>query len=203
MLAVSLTSLVVVLCLTAVTIVALARGGSGDDTERIADLLEELTEFPDDGYAWGYEDDEYFDDYEGDYVVEDDDVYDAVEQPCIDFLDASEALPFLGPGDPVAALTAVRDAVGSIIAAVDETGADDTDTEAWRADLETLRTQLDEAIGVATAGGYPELDLATDGDLAFRMYWGAPIGCEPPLRLLALDPDYPVDGGGYSYSYAS
>ena len=66
-------------------------------------------------------------------------------------------------------LTTVRDAVGAIVAGVDSVEDPDSDSEAWR------------------------------DDIARRMYWGSPVGCEPPLQLLALDPDYSVYGETYSY----
>ena len=59
--------------------------------------------------------------------------------------------------------------------------------------------QLDEALTVLTEGGRPELDFSAGDDIAMRMYWGSPVGCEPPLQLLALDPDYSVYGETYSY----
>jgi hypothetical protein len=193
----------VAVCLTVVTVVALARDTGGDDVERIADLLEELSAYPDDVYEWDEGYGEEWDDgfTEDGYVVEDEDVVDATDEPCRDLVDAAASLPFLSPQDPVPALGALRDAVGSIISAIDDTGADDSATEAWRDDLAELQSQLETAVATATAGEVPELDVSSD-DLAFRMYWGSPIGCEPPLRLVALDPDFSLLDAGGSSGYA-
>lgn len=187
--------------LVTVSIVALSQD-DGTDLTALEDRIEELSDL---GMPYsGDEDwDEYEDElygFEDDYVVEDDDVLDATEAACEDLQSTAAALPFLSGEDPTAALTAVRDAVTSIVAAVDTVEDLDADSEEWRGDLLVLQEQLDEAVVTLGEGGPVELDFEAGDDIGYRMYWGSPVGCEPPLRLLALDGDYPLYGESYSYA---
>ncbi|WP_229054212.1 hypothetical protein [Aeromicrobium sp. Leaf350] len=184
---------------TTVSIVAVSQDSddSGDD---VADVLRDLTELDP-----GYELDEFGYEYDGsEYFVEDEDVLDATEDACDELHSAASELSFYAPqSDAAAGLAGVVDAVAALLVAIDSVGNLDDDSEQWRDDVETLATMLTEAQVGFAAGEPVELDLMSDDDLAYRMSWGAPIGCEVPVRVLALDPDYPVYSVEDDYSYAS
>lgn len=185
--------------LVAVSIVAMTQGDEADLTaleDQLEELSGSLSPFP--GEEDWYEEELYG--YEDDYVVEDDDVLDATAEACEDLQSTTSALPLLTGEDPTAALTAVRDAVTSIVTAVDTVEDLDPDSDEWRGDLVLLQEQLAEAVVALGEGSPVELDFEVGDDIGYRMYWGSPVGCEPPLRLLALDPDYPLYGDTYSYA---
>lgn len=185
--------------LVAVSVVALTQ----DDDTDLSALEERIEQLAGAGGPFLGEDDwnEYDELYgfEDAYVVDDDDVFDATEDACSDLQATAAALPLLGAADPLQPLTDVRDAVAAIVAGVDSVEDLDADSEEWRDDVALLLEQLDDALVELSAGAEPELDFAAGDDIAMRMYWGSPVGCEPPLRLLALDPDYAPYEDTYSY----
>ena len=187
--------------LVAVSIVATSQGDDADLTA-LQDQLDELAgsgaPFLGEEDWYEYEDELYG--FEEAYLVEDEDVVDATEDACEDLQSTAADLPLLSTADPLPPLTAVRDAVAAVVAGVDSVEDLDSDSEEWRDDVALLLEQLEEALATVGAGGTAELDFAAGDDIAMRMYWGSPVGCEPPLKLLALDPDY---SAYETYSYAS
>ena len=187
--------------LVAVSIVATSQGDDADLTA-LQDQLDELAgsgaPFLGEEDWYEYEDELYG--FEEAYLVEDEDVVDATEDACEDLQSTAADLPLLSTADPLPPLTAVRDAVAAVVAGVDSVEDLDSDSEEWRGDVALLLEQLEEALATVGAGGTAELDFAAGDDIAMRMYWGSPVGCEPPLQLLALDSDYSVYE---TYSYAS
>ncbi len=187
--------------LVAVSIVATTHDDDTDLTgleEQLEELSGSFAPFPGEEDWYEYEEELYG--AEDAYVVEDGDVLDATEDACEDLQSTAADLPFLSGGDPATALTAVRDAVAAIVAGIDTVEDLDADSDEWRGDLVLLQEQLDEAVMALGGGGPVELDFEAGDDIGYRMYWGSPVGCEPPLRLLALDPDYPIYGDTYSYA---
>lgn len=187
--------------LVAVSVVATTQD-DGTDLTALEEQLDELSgsfgPFPDDEDWYEYEE-ELYGDGEA-YYVEDEDVADATEDACEDLQSTAADLPLLSSADPVPPLTAVRDAVAAIVAGLETIEDLDSDSDEWRGDVVLLQEQLDEALASLGSGGPAELDFSAGDDIGMRMYWGSPVGCEPPLQLLALDPDYSVYGDTYSYA---
>jgi hypothetical protein len=127
---------------------------------------------------------------EGDYVVTQWSVEDAVAAPCESMARASGRVAILGSRDAAASsLRDFTDAAGDVVAAIDD-AKPDRDSRAWRNDWMLLIQAVDDfAVAIETAEAEFEMPTTDAGrPLSERMYWGSPAGCEVPIVIEALDP---------------
>lgn len=116
---------------------------------------------------------------------------DAVIPFCLDMHDAARTLSrFSGPEEGRASVLAVSTAVDSVVAAVDRVQDVDELTLYWRDNMIEFRDRLDAYAASLAAGNVEPPDLGGEDGLLEELEYDSPVGCEPPLVVASLDPEF-------------
>ena len=119
----------------------------------------------------------------GGYYVEDDDVLEAVEEPCEAMLKAAGKINLVGDKAKVAAsLKSWTEAATPIVAAIDSADPD-SDSEDWRDDWKATIAAVEK---YADNLGKPNNRLRLPVT-AEEMYWSTDAECGVPISIAALD----------------